>query len=59
MGQIDGTFVGHCWLVKDGEPFMEHEDPRPRYIEMYRISKEGGQGSIPPGTAMPQRLANS
>jgi hypothetical protein len=59
MGKIDGTFVGHCWLVKDGEPFMEKEDPRPRYIEMYRISKEGGGERTPIGTAESLRLPNS
>src|SRR5579859_572695 len=28
-------FDGHCWLVKDGEPFLETRDPRPLYTEMY------------------------
>jgi hypothetical protein len=26
MGQVDGEFVGHCWLVKEGMPFMETRD---------------------------------
>jgi hypothetical protein len=38
MGQVKEEFVGHCWLVKDGVPFMETRDPRPLYAEMYRIS---------------------
>jgi hypothetical protein len=38
MGQIKGVFVGHCWLVRDGAPFMETRDPRPLYTEMYRLS---------------------
>jgi hypothetical protein len=38
MGQINGEFVGHCWLVRDGAPFMEKRDPRPLYTEMCRIS---------------------
>jgi hypothetical protein len=38
MGQVQEGFVGHCWLVKEGEPFMETEDPRPLYAEMYRLS---------------------
>jgi hypothetical protein len=37
MGRVNGDFVGHCWLVRDGLPFMETHDPRPRYAEMYRI----------------------
>jgi hypothetical protein len=38
MGQVDGKDVGHCWLVKDGVPFLEVRDPRPLYSEMYRFS---------------------
>jgi hypothetical protein len=30
--------AGHCWLVKDGEPFLETRDPRPTFTEVYRIS---------------------
>jgi hypothetical protein len=37
MGQVDGKYVGHCWLVKDGVPFMETRDPGPLYSEMHRI----------------------
>lgn len=33
--------VGHCWLMRDGEPYLEGEDPRPLYIEMYRVSRVG------------------
>jgi hypothetical protein len=35
-----GEFDGHCWLVRDGEPYLENRDPRALYIEMYRISRE-------------------
>jgi len=38
MGQVAEEFVGHCWLLKDGVPFLETRDPRPLYAEMYRIS---------------------
>lgn len=31
-------FDGHCWLVKDGEPFLEPMDPRLQYIETYAFS---------------------
>jgi len=37
MGQVKGVFAGHCWLIKDGVPFMEARDPRPLYAEMYHI----------------------
>jgi hypothetical protein len=32
----DGTDA-HCWLVLDGEPFLENRDPRPRFTELYRL----------------------
>ena len=49
MGRLGKGFMGHCWLEKAGEPFLEAEDPRPRYREMYRISRAGSQASTPAG----------
>ena len=59
MGRLDKEFIGHCWLVNNGEPFLEVEDPRPRYVEMYRISREGGRGSTRARARKPWRLSNS
>jgi len=28
---------GHCWLTLGGEPFLEREDPRPRFTEIWRL----------------------
>jgi Transglutaminase-like superfamily len=28
---------GHCWLMLDGEPFLEKVDPRSRFPEIYRL----------------------
>jgi hypothetical protein len=44
MGQDKEEFVGHCWLVKDGVPFLEPRDPRALYAEMYRISATAHRG---------------
>jgi hypothetical protein len=44
MGEIDGSFSGHCWLEQDGEPLVETQDPRPLFVEMFRIPS-------PPSTA--------
>lgn len=52
MGQLDGAFVGHCWLVRDGQPFLEREDTS-RYVVMYRISPAGGQPATPGSTTCP------
>ena len=41
IGKINGQFIGHCWLLKDGEPFLEAQDPRTVFTAIY---------------AMPQRL---
>ncbi|HKH43926.1 MAG TPA: lasso peptide biosynthesis B2 protein [Thermoanaerobaculia bacterium] len=37
VGEVNGRFEGHCWLVQDGRPFLEKRDPRPIYTEMWRI----------------------
>jgi hypothetical protein len=49
MGEIDGEFAGHCWLVKDGVPFLETRDPRPLYSEMYRLTGIARGNMIPSG----------
>ena len=59
MGRLDNEFMGHCWLIKDGVPFLEVEDPRPRYVEVYRISRAGGQASVPAGAGGLRRLSDS
>jgi hypothetical protein len=28
---------GHCWLTLDGEPYLEKQDPRPLFAEIYRL----------------------
>lgn len=30
---------GHCWLVRDGEPYLERVDPRRRFLETYSIPR--------------------
>jgi hypothetical protein len=37
MGKCGEEFIGHCWLVKDGEPFLEAHDPRLLFTEIYRV----------------------
>src|SRR5205085_7451547 len=27
MGNTGDEFIGHCWLLKNGEPFLETRDP--------------------------------
>ena len=39
LGERDGRMEGHCWLVRDGEPFLEREDPRGLYAETYSIPR--------------------
>lgn len=33
----DGAADGHCWLVRDGRPFLERDDPRARFGEIFRL----------------------
>lgn len=37
IGKVEGEFLGHCWLVKDQEPFLEIRDPRPLFKEVFRF----------------------
>jgi hypothetical protein len=37
MGRIDDELAGHCWLVSNGEPFLEGRDPRPVFAEICRL----------------------
>ena len=39
IGNVDGKFVGHCWLVKDEQPYMERTDPRSLFTEIHRIPR--------------------
>jgi hypothetical protein len=41
MGPVDGGdgFDGHCWLVLDGEPYLEPRDPRRDYAPMYSFRR--------------------
>ncbi|HEV7518096.1 MAG TPA: lasso peptide biosynthesis B2 protein [Thermoanaerobaculia bacterium] len=45
MGEVDGSFSGHCWVVHDGLPLAEKRDPRPLFTEMFRIPSTGTPGS--------------
>jgi hypothetical protein len=51
MGHVGNgkEFVGHCWLVREGEPYLEKEDPRPLYVEMYHISREDSRKPVTTG----------
>lgn len=61
MGRVGKgkEFAGHCWLVKDDEPYFEKEDPRPLFIEMYHISREHGRRPVAAGTVGLGRLSHS
>jgi len=33
----DQQFGGHCWLVRDGQPLLETQDPRLWFAEIFRL----------------------
>jgi hypothetical protein len=37
LARLDGALAGHCWLLREGEPFLEPRDPRQMFTETYRI----------------------
>jgi hypothetical protein len=38
--RIGEEFIGHCWLVRAGVPFLEEEDPRPLYVQVTSIPSQ-------------------
>ncbi len=40
IGLVDTAYAGHCWLVKDGEPFLEARDPRQYFTAMYTFNSD-------------------
>lgn len=49
VGMLNDHPEGHCWLEKDGQPYLEERDPRSRFVPTYTI----------PRVARPGRLADS
>lgn len=45
IGLVDTTYAGHCWLVKDGEPFLETRDPRQYFTELYTFNSDKSKGA--------------
>jgi Transglutaminase-like superfamily len=39
LGPIDGLYAGHCWLELGDEPYLEKEDPRAAFPEIFRVSR--------------------
>jgi Transglutaminase-like superfamily len=60
MGRVgkEKAFVGHCWLVRQGEPYLERDDPRPLYTEMYHISRENSRKPVTTGAMGLGRLTH-
>jgi hypothetical protein len=42
VGRVRGSYEGHCWLVRDGEPYLERVDPRPLFTGTYCIPRRVG-----------------
>jgi hypothetical protein len=39
---------GHCWLEKDGKPFLEPGDPRLNFLPIYRLPEMTASRPAPP-----------
>ena len=37
VGRLDEDFRAHCWIVKDGTPFLEASRPDLLYTETFRL----------------------
>ena len=51
VANLQGKVTGHCWLVRNGEPFLEPQDPRAQFAEMYRfpLSRRASMAAGGPG----------
>ena len=45
IGTVDGRPEGHCWLVRDGEPWLEHEDPRPHFTVTHSVGQSAASAT--------------
>lgn len=41
VGTVDGVMGAHCWLVKDGEPYLERGDVPFPFVPMHVIPAPG------------------
>jgi len=41
LAELDGRYQGHCWVVRDGEPYLERPDPRSIFTAVYAIPADG------------------
>jgi Transglutaminase-like superfamily len=39
VGELDGRTEAHCWLVRDGEPYLESTDPRLQFTPVCRLTR--------------------
>ena len=46
----NGDLGGHCWLVRDGEPFLESGDPLATFTPVYSFPRES-RATSPAATA--------
>jgi hypothetical protein len=37
IGRPGEDLEGHCWLIRDGRPYLEETDPREVFVETYRL----------------------
>ena len=44
VGRVGGGFTGHCWLLKEGRPFLEPDRADHMYIETFRLPMIGEAG---------------
>jgi Transglutaminase-like superfamily len=45
IGLVGAAYAGHCWLVKDGEPFLETRDPRQYFTAMYTFNSDDSKAA--------------
>jgi hypothetical protein len=44
-GHVDGAPAAHCWLLLDGQPYLESTDPREVFAPLYIMGSSPGASS--------------
>lgn len=46
VGPLDAAPVAHCWLIRDGAPYLEATDPTETFTEVWRIDEQAHQPDL-------------
>ena len=51
LSKIEGSYAGHCWIIRDGEIYAESSDPSGTFADVYALPRV-----LSPGTGAPAAI---